>query len=83
MQIEEINNEDFEQLLFKRKGRKSIIFKKMVVMKIGDCICFDKTVLRSNNQLSRVLYYIRKNYHYEFSGGRLADGSGWAYKREK
>ena len=83
LKIEEIKNEEFEMLFFKRKGRKSIIFKTLVSMKVGECIRFDHSVLRSQYQLKRVLYHLRKNYHYDFSGGRLADGSGWAYKREK
>lgn len=83
MKIEQINNEEFEKLVFKRKGRKSILFTMMVKMKKEECIQFDQTVIRGKNQLARVLYYLHKNYHYEFTGGRLADGSGWAYRREK
>lgn len=81
--MEKIENKEFEMLFFKRKGRKSKIFQMMVSMKVGECIRFNSSVLRSSNHLSRVLYYLRKNYHYDFSGGRLADGTGWAYRREK
>lgn len=81
--MEKIENAVFESLFFKRKGRKSKIFEMLMSMKTGECVRFNSLVLRSRNHLSRVLYYLKKNYGYRFSGDWLADGSGWAYRREK
>jgi hypothetical protein len=83
MAIEKISEEEFQSSFFKGRGRKSAIFIALSELKVGEIIKFDSAALRRKNQLAKTLYYIRKNYHYEFSGGRLANGSGWAYKREK
>ena len=82
--MEKLNDESFSKLLFKKsRGKKSIVFKALSDLQPGESVKILKTEVQGQNQVSRCLYYLKKKYHYQFIGGRLFDGSGWAYKRQQ
>ena len=80
---EKVSPEEFNKLLFKGRGKTNEVFKKLIALQVGEAIKIPFGEWKKRYKISRIKNYIRKNYGYEFAGGRLADGSGWAYKREK
>ena len=84
MTIEKIESDDFNKLLFKGgRGKTNAVFKRLINMKVGEAIKIPRAEWKRRYAINRIVHYIRKNYGYQFSGGRLADGTGWAYRREK
>ena len=80
---EKINSDDFDKFLFKGRGTISAVFKQAISLSVGEGIKINRAEWKKRYSVSRIINYIRKKYGYQFSGGRLADGSGWAYRREK
>jgi len=83
MPIEKINPDDFNKILFKGRGKTSAVFKEILNLKVGEAIKIPRAEWKKRYKISRTIYYIRKFYGYELTGGRVADGTGWAYRREK
>lgn len=80
----QLNSDEFSKLFFRfGRGKTNPVFKALINLKVGEALKIERAEWKKRYHVSRMIGYIRRHYHYEFTGGRLADGTGWAYKREK
>ncbi|MBL7890629.1 MAG: hypothetical protein J0L87_02685 [Bacteroidetes bacterium] len=79
--MKKLNEEEFQNLPLKGKGRSSHVFNSIVNLKVGEAILIEKKDWSRKAGPSTLVRYIEKNHNMRFKCAALAEGNGWAVKR--
>ena len=79
--MKKLNEEEFNNLPLKGKGRSSHVFNSIVNLKVGEAILIEKKDWSRKVSPSSLVRYIEKNHQMKFTCGAVAGGAGWAVKR--
>ena len=80
--MKRITEEEFRNLPIKGRGSATASFNMMINLQPGEAIVIERSEWRQKKSPSSMCRYIEKHYGMKFICGALADGSGWAVKRE-
>ncbi len=79
--MKKLNENEFENLYLKGKGRSSHVFNSLINLKIGEAVLIEKKDWTRKASPSTLVRYIEKNHNMKFTCGAVGNGSGWAVKR--
>lgn len=79
--MKKLNEEEFQNLPLKGRGRSSHVFNSIVNLKVGEAILIEKKDWSRKAGPSTLVRYIEKNHNMRFKCAALAEGNGWAVKR--
>lgn len=79
--MKKLNEEEFQNLSLKGRGRSSYVFNSIVNLKIGEAILIEKKDWNRKASPSSLVRYIEKNHNMRFKCAAVSEGNGWAVKR--
>ena len=82
--MKKISAEEFNQLPLKGTGRSSVFYKAIIGLRQGEALFISRKEYTLSHPPSRICIAIMKRLtHIKYIYGPVADGSGWAVKRDK
>ena len=82
--MKKLTEEEFNQLIIRGTGRASVFYKAIIRLKVGEALLISRTEYTLYHGPGRICKIIMKRFpHVKYTYGPIADGSGWAIKREK
>jgi len=79
--MKKLDEQEFEKLFIKGKGRSSNVFNALINLKIGEGILIEKKDWNRKAGPNTLVKYIEKKHGMKFKCGKLEGDSGWAVKR--
>lgn len=79
--MKKLDEQEFEKLFIKGKGRSSGVFNALINLKIGEGILIEKKDWKRKAGPNTLVKYIEKKHGMKFICGKLEDDAGWAVKR--
>ena len=65
------------------KGRETLLSSKLKQLKIGEALLLPTADWKTKGTPYRVANNIAKRHGWQFEQGRMPDGSGWVFKRQR
>ena len=82
--MKKISEEEFSQLALGGRGKSSPFFKAIIGLRPGEAIFISREEWKGAKTPTRICRYIEKKHQgVKYTCGKIADGSGWAIKREQ
>ena len=82
--MKKITSEEFDQLHLQGTGRASKFYKAIISLKPAEALVITKAEFTLKRTPMRICRLIMKRFpQVKYVFGPVADGSGWAIKREK
>ena len=79
--MRKISDEEYSNLIVKRRGRRSMVFSAISNLKPGENLIIEKADWKKPYPISRITSYIGKRNGRKFSTASIVDGSGWIVRR--
>ena len=81
--MKKLSKEEFDRLALKGHGNSSPFFRAIIALRPGEGLFISRKEWNASKAPTRICRYIEKKHKgVKYTCGRLADGSGWAVKRE-